>query len=97
MAEMKAVAVAEGMVDLDYLKLADLSKVTLNEETGEIEGAKELLAALKESKPHFFQKPIDTTSTPRETPSQKKPEPKNAMDMTDEEYAKERRRIGSGR
>ena len=83
-AELKAEALKAGMVDLDGLKLADLSKVKLNDK-GEVEGAEEMMKALKESKPYLFKDASSTSST------QKKPEPKGdkvktAKDMSDAEW-----------
>ncbi|KWR79068.1 hypothetical protein RN01_22630 [Cupriavidus sp. SHE] len=82
-AELKAAALKAGMVDLDGLKLADLSGVKLNE-AGEVEGAEALMEALKKSKPYLFGAP--SSSTPGTPPSPKTPEAKKATEMTDEEY-----------
>lgn len=82
-AELKAAAIKAGMVDLDGLKLADLSGVNLNE-AGEVEGAEALMEALKKSKPYLFGAP--SSSTPGTPPSPKTPEAKKATEMTDEEY-----------
>ena len=76
-------ALKAGMVDLDGLKLADLSGVKLNE-AGEVEGAEALMEALKKSKPYLFGAP--SSSTPGTPPSPKTPEAKKATEMTDEEY-----------
>lgn len=83
-AELKASALKAGMVDLDGLKLLDLSKVTLNEK-GEIDGAEALMAAAKESKPYLFGATTNTSST-QSPPDKKPPETKMAKDMTAEEY-----------
>ncbi len=83
-AELKAVAVKAGMVDLDGLKLADLSKVTLDEH-GEVQGADDLMKALKESKPYLFGTTTSTTH-PGKAPPSGDPETKLAKDMTPEEY-----------
>lgn len=85
-AELKAAAVEAGMVDLDVLKLVDLSKVKLNE-AGEVEGAKELMDGLKKSKPHFFGPP--STSSSHKAPPKDDQKAKKATDMTPEEYEKE--------
>jgi hypothetical protein len=47
---LKAAAQRAGMIDLDALKLADLTKVKLNDK-GEIDA---LIGDLKKSKPHLF-------------------------------------------
>jgi hypothetical protein len=82
-AEMKAAALKAGMVDLDGLKLADLSKIKLKED-GEVEGADALMEELKKAKPYLFGTPSSssTGNPPPKTP----PEKKSAKDMTDAEY-----------
>lgn len=90
-AELKAVAVKAGMVDLDGLKLADLTKVTLNKD-GEVEGAEALMEALKKAKPYLFG--AQSTSSTRTPPDPTKTEPKNAKDMTKEEWKAARAGLG---
>lgn len=88
-AELRTVAQAAGMVDLDGLKLADLSTVKLND-AGEVEGADALMTALKEAKPYLF-KAATGTSLPGDPP---KPAPigdKVVKDMTPAEYAAARK------
>jgi hypothetical protein len=82
-AELKASAVKAGMVDLDGLKLADLSKVKLNAE-GDVEGADELMTEMKKAKPYLFGTP--NSSNPKTPPSNTPPAAKNAKDMTPEEH-----------
>lgn len=91
-AELKAAALQAGIVDTDGLKLADLSKVTINEETGEVEGATELIEALKAAKPYLFGE-VKSTSATKEPPNPKTPAAKSAAEMTDEEYAAEKRKF----
>jgi hypothetical protein len=83
-AELKALAVAAGMVDLDGLKLADLTTVKINKD-GEVEGAAELMEALKKAKPYLFG--TATTSSTTKPPTSEKPKLKLATEMNDEEYA----------
>ena len=52
-AELKAEAVRAGMVNLDGLKLLDLSAVRLDE-GGEVEGAAALMSQLRRGKPWLF-------------------------------------------
>jgi len=91
-AELKAAALKAGMHDLDGLKLADLSKIKLNEETGEVEGADELMAAMKESKPYLFGS--SSTTNLDKTPPKDPPKPKTAADMTPEEWKAHQKQIG---
>lgn len=53
MAELRTEAIKAGMVDLDGLKLADVSTVKIKED-GTVEGAEALLTALKTAKPYLF-------------------------------------------
>ncbi|HUW82312.1 MAG TPA: hypothetical protein VMZ31_05865 [Phycisphaerae bacterium] len=93
MSEMKAHALAAGMVDLDGLKLADLSTVKLNDK-GEVEGAEALFKALKEAKPYLFKEVKSTSSTGE--PPKPKPGTKTGgfKDMTPEQQTAELRRRG---
>jgi Phage minor structural protein GP20 len=81
-AELKAAAVKAGMVDLDGLKLADFSKVKLNDQ-GEVEGADELMASMKKSKPYLFGQP--STSSSHQAPKPGENKPKKVSEMTDAE------------
>lgn len=83
--ELKAAALKAGMVDLDGLKLADLSKVKLNE-AGEIEGADALMEAMKTAKPYLFGATGTTTHTGA-PPPKKDPEPVDVRKMPPAEYA----------
>lgn len=78
-AELKASALKAGMVDLDGLKLLDLSKVTLNDKN-EIEGADALMAEAKKSKPWLFTEATSTSST-QTTPAPKSGDKKLATEM----------------
>lgn len=90
-AELKAVAIKAGMVDVDGLKLADLSTIKLDDK-GEVEGADALIEALKKAKPYLFgvtQHSSSTGTPPPNTP----PAAKKAGEMTDAEYATARKAI----
>jgi hypothetical protein len=95
MAELKAQALEAGIVDLDGLKLADLSSVQLND-AGELEGGAELISGLKESKPYLFAitgAQSGTTSQTAKPPAARDAKPKLATDMSDEEYAAFKRTV----
>lgn len=92
-AELKAAALKAGMVDLDGLKLADLSKVKLND-AGEVEGADELMAGLKEAKPYLFGATGSTSSTDKPPKKPDPGKPKRYDDMTPEERKAEAQRLG---
>lgn len=89
-AEVKAIAIKAGIVDIDGLKLADLSGVTLDD-AGDVKGADEAIAALQKSKPYLFAK---TTASTQQPPATKTPAKKSAVDMTDAEYREARRKYG---
>lgn len=90
-AELKAEALKAGMVDLDGLKLADLSKIKIND-AGEVEGATELMEELKKAKPYLFGA-TQNSSTPGNPPNPKPPAAKKATEMTEEEYAAARKQF----
>jgi len=83
-AELKAAALKAGMVDLDGLKLADLSKVTLDDK-GEVQGADALMDEMKKAKPYLFG--AASTSTGKPAPPATPPANKSAREMSAEEYA----------
>jgi hypothetical protein len=82
--EMKAEAIRAGIIDLDGLKLLDLSTITLNEK-GEIDDAPGLMARFKKAKPWLF----GTLSSSRlmAAPLAQPPRQKHATEMTSTEYA----------
>lgn len=90
-AELKAAALKAGMVDLDGLKLADLSTVKLND-AGEVEGADALMESLKKDKPYLFGATGTTTHT-GEPPKPKTGEPVDVRKMSAEEYAAHKRSL----
>lgn len=84
-AELKGEAIKAGMVDVDGLKLADLSSVTLKD--GKLDGADALFAGLKESKPYLFGQPSTSSSNPQKPPVPVPPVAKKVAEMDDKEYA----------
>lgn len=93
-AELKASALKAGMVDLDGLKLADLSSVKLDDK-GEVVGADALMDELKKSKPYLFGAPSTTGSTTT-PPKPSDNAPKKATEMTSAEYKEARMKIRQG-
>lgn len=95
-AELKAEAIKAGMVDLDGLKLADLSQLKLDEK-GEVVGAGDLMKSLKEAKPYLFSAPADTTTTTgHKPPPKEEAKPFDARTATQEEIAAKAREMGIG-
>lgn len=82
-AELKAEAIRAGMVDLDGLKLLDLSGVALTD-AGEVENGSALMARLRRDKPWLFAAP--SSSNPATPPPSTPPRQKLATEMTVEEW-----------
>jgi len=83
--EMKVHALKAGMVDLDGLKLLDLSKIQLNE-AGELENADAVLKQAKDSKPWLFNITTSTSST-ASPPKASEVKTKSALEMSADELA----------
>ena len=82
-AELKAAAISAGMVDLDGLKMLDVSAVTVGE-AGDVVIPAGFFDAAKAAKPYLFGavKTGSTATPPSSAPTQ----PKRATDMTADEY-----------
>jgi hypothetical protein len=80
---LKVEALRFGMVDLDGLKLLDLTSAKLNE-NGEVEGAAHLMTQLKKAKPWLFGAPSSSSATA--VPPVQPLRQKLATEMTDAEY-----------
>ena len=92
--ELRALAVKEGIVDLDGLQFVDIGTLKLNDK-GELEGGAEALKALKEAKPYLFA--ASTGTSHAGNPPPKKPDgPKRATDLSDEEWRAALKRIDAG-
>lgn len=89
-AELKALAVKAGIVDVDGLKLVDLSGVKLDDK-GDVEGAEALIDSLKKAKPYLFAAPASTSTAP--PPSKEAPAEKKATEMNKEEYAAAKQKL----
>lgn len=95
-AELKAEAIKAGMVDLDGLKLADLSTITIGDD-GNVIGASELLTKLKEGKPYLFGAPPAHSSQPNPPPPAPDKVPSSdARKMSKEDYEAARRKAVRG-
>ena len=82
-ANLRVEAVRAGMVDLDGIKLLDLSGVKLNE-NGEVSGGAELMHRLRREKPWLFGGL--SSSAPAGAPISHPPRQKLATEMSEEEY-----------
>jgi hypothetical protein len=83
-ANLRTEAVRAGMIDLDGLKLVDLSEVRIDD-TDKIVGGRQLMADLRRNKPWLFG--ATSSSSVAFAPSSQPVRQKTAMDMTDDEYA----------
>jgi len=93
-AEVRLAATKLGIVDLDGLKLADISKLTVNAETGEVTGVDELMTEFKTARPYLFKEPASGSSHPGAAP---KPAPEAKFDAakaTPDELKAEAKRRG---
>ena len=91
-ARLEALALREGLVDLDGLKLLDLSKITQKDD-GTFEGVDEVFKAAREAKPYLFGEKVTTTTTTKPAPKPGDPAPIDARKLTPEEYQKEKAAI----
>lgn len=83
-ANLTTEAVRAGMIDLDGLKLIDLSAVQMGEDDKIIGGPK-LMDDLRRSKPWLFN--VMSSSSPASAPASQPVRQKTALEMTDDEYA----------
>ena len=89
-ASLRTEAVRAGMIDLDGLKLIDLSAVRLGSDDRIISGRK-LMDDLKRNKPWLFV--VTSSSSATVAPASQPTRQKMAMEMTDDEYAAARTAI----
>ena len=82
-ANLQTEAVRAGMIDLDGLKLVDLSGVRLDENDKVVGGCK-IMADLRRDKPWLFG--VASTSSAATAPASQPVRQKTAMDMTEAEY-----------
>ena len=82
-AELRALAREAGILDLDDLKLMDVSGLKVDDE-GNVTGADALIKAFKEAKPYKF-KELSSTSATTQTPKADAGKPKKVSDMNKDE------------
>jgi hypothetical protein len=83
-ANLRTEAVRAGMIDLDGLKLLDLSSVTLDANDKIVDGRK-IMDGLRREKPWLFG--ATSSSSASIAPASQPVRQKTALEMTDEEYA----------
>jgi hypothetical protein len=77
-------AIRQGIVDLDGVKLADTSQIKVDKDWN-IEGAKEAIEALKQSKPYLFEKKEGAPPPPADKPGFRKNLTGGGEDLTPEQ------------
>ena len=83
-AELKAEAIRAGMVDLDGLKLLDISEFTLDRH-GDVAGAEGILAGLKRAKPWLFGQGA-SSSAAAHAPRPEPPRTRHANELSHDEW-----------
>lgn len=83
-ANLRTEAVKAGMIDLDGLKLVDLSSVTLDANDKVVDGRK-IMDGLRREKPWLFG--ATSSSSAALAPASQPVRQKTALEMSDEEYA----------
>jgi len=83
-AELRTEAVRAGMVDLDGVRLLDVSGLVLGPHG--VEGGAELIARMREAKPWLFGRGGASSSNAGRAPSAAPPKAKTAMEMSEDEW-----------
>lgn len=96
-AELKTLAIRSGIVDLDGLRLAELDTLSIND-AGEVQGAEEVIAALRQRKPYLFSVEkgslaSGTTAQLQRPPSPAQPSVVDARSLSREAWHAERERL----
>ncbi|MCK5609132.1 hypothetical protein KAR91_45075 [Candidatus Pacearchaeota archaeon] len=92
-AELKAAALKAGLLDIDALKMFDISSLEVTD-VGDVIGIENLIEEMKESKAWAFNQQAKDTSSAKKTPGASAPSSKNALEMSDDEYAVEAKKHG---
>ncbi len=93
-AEVRAMAQAMGIADLDALKLLDTSCVAVDADSGEVSGVGELLEQFKLAKPYLFREAARDTTQTRGVPLAANGRKFDARSATREELAADARARG---
>lgn len=83
-AELRTEAVRAGMVDLDGVRLLDVSGLVLGPDG--VEGAGELIARMREAKPWLFGRGGVSSSSAGRAPAAAAPKARTAMEMSEDEW-----------
>jgi len=83
-ANLRTEAVRAGMIDLDGLRMIDLSGVQLGDDD-KVVGGRKLMDDLRRTKPWLFG--VASSSSAAVAPASQPVRQKTALEMTDEEYA----------
>lgn len=91
--ELKAAALSAGLKDTDALKMFDTSSLEISD-SGDVIGIKDLIDEMVETKGYLFDQESKNTTSDKKTPGAAAPSSKSALDMSDEEYAVEAKKLG---
>lgn len=96
-AELKAYATKAGAIDFDdlYLVMSRDMKVEFDTD-GNVTNAAELIANIKDKKPHLFSQVSTSSTAPAPVARREEAIEKTALNMSKEEYAKARRQLAAG-
>lgn len=83
LSELKAEALRAGMIDLDGLKLLDMTAISVSDH-GDVSGCASLIDRFRRDKPWLF--PPASSATSAMPPPSQPPRTKQATEMTAEEY-----------
>jgi predicted RNase H-like nuclease (RuvC/YqgF family) len=92
-AELKAAVLKAGLRDMDALRMFDTSGIKISKE-GDVVGVKELVDEMLEEKEYLFDKETNDTTSGKKAPNAGKMSGKSALDMSDEEWSREKAKLG---
>jgi len=92
--ELKAAVLKAGIVDMDAVKMFDISSLEVNED-GDVVGIDDLIDEMREAKDYLFNKEAKDTTSNKKTPGDAtSPKSKSALDMSDDEFIAGAKELG---
>lgn len=95
-AELRSAAIRAGILDLDALRLADTSTVSVSDD-GELQGVDDVVSSLKQHKPYLFGAGAETnavtTTQLQKPPAPSQPTSLDARSLSREAWRAERERL----
>jgi hypothetical protein len=94
LSKLQTEALKAGIVDVDGIKLADLSSLSIDE-NNVLQGASEVISSLKESKPYLFKKGESSTTYHKQPPKPSSDRtPVDATQLSGDEYRSQLKKMG---